>query len=665
MASFDELQNEFNGEDAELYSEDLTEAEFEGDDIDQCVEQAAEFFNTSRINLDWEVVEKGSSGFLGMGKKPFRVLVWRTDEINIPSSDGLEPGGLDDDEDNPFSGSSFSMSEPEVDPDAPQDGKVKVVIKKAGVFVTVEAPINGGREVSLEDVQLQLQSRNIKTYRVAEVKDIIREATGEGVKIADWHPNPDYDSKASIEIAPDEMKAYVTVTQPILSGRILEKNEIKELLEANEVVFGIMDDKIESIFEKELYNMPVLVAEGKPAAKGASASVEYKFQTEMKIQLQEDETGNVDYRNQNLVQNVVAGQVLAIKTPQTKGEPGRTITNKVMEAVDGEDIPFEAGRNTILSENGLEIIAQIAGRAILAAGQVSVDPIYEVKGDVDMNTGNIIFLGTVVVKGDISDGFTVKAAGNIEVKGNIGRAEVESDNEIIVGQGILGRDGGGIVKAGSNIHAKFIENANVSAGNDVLCREEILHSKVDAGGRIICLGKKGYIVGGRARAGYEISSKYLGSDAYPDTLLEAGVDPKYKEKLLKLEGERTETEEQVGQIRSNIGTLMKLQEAGKITEEKAAMLKRLDRAEKEFTLQLQEINEDIEELKNYLENLDTKGKISAKANVYPGVDLQIQGAQFLVKNDFKGVTFINENNFIKPVQYQPPQGGPKDEDKRH
>jgi len=28
----------------------------------------------------------------------------------------------------------------------------------------------------------------------------------------------------------------------------------------------------------------------------------------------------------------------------------------------------------------------------------------------------------------------------------------------------------------------------------------------------------------------------------------------------------------------------------------------------------------------------------------------------VVKNDFKGVTFVNENNFIKPVPYQPFKG---------
>ncbi len=472
------------------------------------------------------------------------------------------------------------------------------------------------------------------------------------VKIGDWSANPEYDSKVSLEVSPDEMKAYVTVTAPILSGRILEMDEINEILEGGGVVFGIMQDKMESIFEKELYNVPVLVAEGKLPKSGSNSRVEYKFHTDKTdFKFEEDETGRIDYKNLDIVQNVVAGQVLAIKTPASEGTPGRTVTNNRIEAHDGEDVPFEAGKSTILSENGLEIIAQIAGRALVVGGVVSVDPIYEIRGDVDLNTGNIIFLGTVVVKGNINDGFTVKAAGNIEVKGSIFKAEVESDNEIIVGQGIIGKEGG-MVKAGSNVFAKFVENANIKAGNDVIIKEEILHSKVDGGGRVICHGKKGMVLGGRVRAGYEISAKYLGSTAYTDTYLEAGVDPKYKEKLLSLEKEREISEEQITKIAANIGTLIRTKEAGGLSEDKETMLKRLERAKREFDLQYSEIQEDIAELKNYLENLDTQGKISAKLNVFPGVDLTIKNANFVVKNDFKGVTFINENNFIKPVPYQ-------------
>ncbi|NEP76835.1 MAG: DUF342 domain-containing protein [Okeania sp. SIO3B3] len=344
------------------------------------------------------------------------------------------------------------------------------------------------------------------------------------------------------------MKTYVTVTSPILTGRILESDEIDDILEAHGVSFGIMKDKVQSIFEKELYNVPVLVAEGKAPEHGINAKIEYKFNFDKaNKKFDTDEHDRVDYRNIDNVQNVVAGQVLAVKTPATLGLPGRTVTNNRIDAKNGDDVPFEAGRNTILSENSLEIIAQIAGQAVLLAGVVSVEPIYEVKGDVDLNTGNIIFLGSVVVKGSILDGFSVKAAGNVEVRGNIGKAEVEADNEVIIGQGILGKEGG-IVKAGTNIFAKFIDNAKVVAGNDIIVKEEILHTYADAGGRIICHGKKGMVVGGRIRAGYEISAKYLGSTAYTDTYLEAGIDPKSKEKLLNLQEERKINEEQINKL---------------------------------------------------------------------------------------------------------------------
>ncbi|MBO6100931.1 MAG: DUF342 domain-containing protein, partial [Spirochaetaceae bacterium] len=38
---------------------------------------------------------------------------------------------------------------------------------------------------------------------------------------------------------------------------------------------------------------------------------------------------------------------------------------------------------------------------------------------VNIKTGNITFLGTVIVKGNVDDGFNVKASGNIEVYGTV------------------------------------------------------------------------------------------------------------------------------------------------------------------------------------------------------------------------------------------------------
>ena len=59
---------------------------------------------------------------------------------------------------------------------------------------------------------------------------------------------------------------------------------------------------------------------------------------------------------------------------------------------------------------------------------------------VNIKSGNVTFLGTVIVNGNVEDGYNVKASGNIEVNGAVGASRLESDGDIIVSQGIVGRD---------------------------------------------------------------------------------------------------------------------------------------------------------------------------------------------------------------------------------
>jgi len=42
-------------------------------------------------------------------------------------------------------------------------------------------------------------------------------------------------------------------------------------------------------------------------------------------------------------------------------------------------------------------------------------PVYEVDGDVDYGVGNINFIGSVVIKGSIRDGFSVVAGSDIRL----------------------------------------------------------------------------------------------------------------------------------------------------------------------------------------------------------------------------------------------------------
>jgi uncharacterized protein (DUF342 family) len=370
------------------------------------------------------------------------------------------------------------------------------------------------------------------------------------------------------------------------------------------------------------------------------------------VQLKE-KNGRVDFRELNLVENVEAGQILATKKPPEEGVAGRSVTGKSLPAKPGKNIQIEIGKNVKLSEDGMSAVSTINGQVLLVAGKINVEPVYTVEGDVNFKTGNILFLGTVIVKGNVEDGFTIKAAGNIEVMGSVGKCILDAEGEIIVHQGILGKSEGN-VRAGSNVVAKFIENARVEAEENVLVSDGIIHSFVDANKRILCQGKRASIVGGRLRAATEIHAKTLGSVAGTETILEVGIDPKRKEKLSLALKRKEELEKELEELVRNISTLENLKKVQRnFPEDKQKNLEELNDKRSEALRELEQINGVISEIHNYLQSIKVSGKVSASDRVFPGVKIFIKNESLIIRNEFKIVTFCLEDKEIRMVKYEP------------
>jgi uncharacterized protein (DUF342 family) len=262
-------------------------------------------------------------------------------------------------------------------------------------------------------------------------------------------------------------------------------------------------------------------------------------------------------------------------------------------------------------------------------------------------------LGTVIVKGNVEDGFTVKAAGNIEVMGSVGKCLLDAEGEIIVHQGILGKTEGK-VRAGSNLVAKFIENARVEAEENVLVSDGIIHSFVDANKRILCQGKRASIVGGRLRAAMEIHAKTLGSVAGTETILEVGIDPKRKEKLTQAFKRKEQLEKELEELVRNISTLENLKKVQRnFPEDKQKNLSELNDRRSAILAELEETGSVINEINTYLQTIKISGKVSASDRVFPGVKIFVKNENLIVRNEFKNVTFTLEDKEIRMVKYEP------------
>lgn len=614
--------------------------EVQASSLEEALQIGASTLGTSIINLDYEVIQKGKPGFLGLGKKDFVLQVWKSGELDLSQ---LGKGDLSDERD-------------EEELDLPRDGEVKIKIKKSGIFIKATPPQNGGREVDYKQAENLLYRRGVHHFQKGLIRKIVKNAEADWVKIGEWVPNPEYDSKLTISISSDEMNATVMMSAPIYSGRTLEPEEIINSLEAEGVKFGVNYDKIKEVADDEIVNIPVVVAEGSPPQNGKDAQIIYKFRTGLEgSPLLESENGKVDYKNLNRVQNVIAGQVLAEKQPPTRGKIGRTVTNRILEARDGRDIPLRSGKNTKMSEDGFKVFSQKDGQVFLTGGDITVREIYEVRGDLDYNVGNVDFVGSVIIHGNVKENFRIKAAGDIIIKGVSQRAELLAEGKIMCKGGIKG----GKVKTEQSIYARYIDNADVSANLDVVAREEIINSQISAGGRVICLTGKGGIIGGKIICGQQIYAKKLGSESYIKTILEAGVDPNIKQRLDELETNKEDLDQKFQKLLGSIDMLEKERrdreaEGEEFSPRKLKVFQKMLKAKEVYAKQLSIMEHEIRKMSNYLLGLENKGSISSRLVSYPGVVLQIKNADYEIKQEYKSVTFRYSGGMIKPDKYDAP-----------
>jgi uncharacterized protein (DUF342 family) len=605
-----------------------------GESLEDALKQASIELNLPLKAIEYEILDSGNKGFMGVGKKPTLLLAYP----------GKKVGSTVSGEDL----SDFTFDKQQVQS---QDGQYGIRRDKTGLLLRVTPPQNGGIKVSERQVLEAILERFHGEFDRGLVAKICKRAEGEFIKIADIDYDPTSDAILNYELADMEMKAYITIRPPGPNGVDPDFESIKGFLRANNVVYGYLEDAILGIVESPVFNERVLVAEGQKPVNGEDGKIIYNFETETnKIRLREID-GKMDYKELNKINNVVEGQVLAKLLAPKRGVPGHTVTGKLLPAKDGKPVTLEVGNNVRLSDDRTQAIAAANGQVLLIGGKISVEPIYVVNGNVDLKSGNILFLGTVVVKGNVEDGFAVKAAGNIEIQGSVGKCELDAEGDIIVRQGINGKSAGS-VRAGGSIWSKFLENSEVESSGYIVVSDGIINSQITADKKVICRGKRASIVGGHIRAAEEITAKTLGSVAGMETILEVGYDPKSKAQLEALQTRRTDAEKALEDVRLNIATLEKTLKLKKeLPKDKQRFYENLQEQLTELEQEIMEVSEEIQSTERHLSQLKSIGRVSASARVFPGVKVLIKDAPLEVRNEFRSVTFIAESGMVKVTKY--------------
>lgn len=522
--------------------------------------------------------------------------------------------------------------------------------KSDGIYLRIQTSSDGLVGTILQDIIYTLERNRIYNYPLSQIKKALQFKNKETeIKVSDPMDLPIMDEEINIEISSNKMYAAISFLPPQKGGKKIQSNQIQKALQEKGICFGMDMDLINTLEQGRKYYHKYLIATGKEPLPGKDGYLAYHFATTKDVKPEIKEDGSVDFHNLDLIENVKKGQVLVTLYPPEKGVPGKNVFGEEVASLQGKPTRLPQGKNTSISEDGTQLIAAIDGQVIVFENKVNVKEIYEVPANVGPSTGNINFVGTVIVKGNVLTGFSIQSGGNIEVYGVVEGANLTAEGDIILHRGIQGM-GRGKLQANGNVIAKYIENSYVEAQGEVRS-EAIMHSFVKSGISICVEGKRGLIVGGVLRAGYEIVAKTIGSSMATVTELEVGLDPSILEQFRFLKENVKKLEKECKQIEQAISLLTRLQEAGELSEAKRDLLIKSTKTKIYLQQQILSTRNEMDQLLPLLE-VKALGKVKALKLIYPGVKVTIGTISMYVREDIQYCTLYQDQGEIKVDVYR-------------
>ncbi len=271
--------------------------------------------------------------------------------------------------------------------------------------------------------------------------------------------------KIDITTSEDKMEAYITINYfPECSFELVDKlccrelkletkkkkgayppkytyDEILIILRENNIVYGLLNDKIKEISEKQGVDRE-LIAQGDKVIEDIPDTVKVFFESDKKKTLK-DENAKIDYRNMYSISNISSGEVLAEKIEGVQGKDGKNIFGNEIKKKTAKKINIKIGSGCKLEEN--KVISTIEGRPSCKSGVYSVNKTYELK-DVDIKTGNVDFIGDVEISGSIKSGTQVKAGNSVTVRKNVEEATIIASGQVSISANVLNSK----ISAGAN-----------------------------------------------------------------------------------------------------------------------------------------------------------------------------------------------------------------------
>lgn len=527
------------------------------------------------------------------------------------------------------------------------NGFFQVGFTPGGTILKLFRATDGDTEISAKEISDFLSSKHI-LCNASAISQGIAAMLSSGKPDHMVLINKDYLSEIeesyTLRATSDKMSLIARFYPPSMKGRRLNADEFINDLTVKGVKFGIDEDAIRAFFAKPVYCTDVVVAKGREVVQGKHAFVEYFFETDLSQKPTLKEDGSVDFFALNTFTQCKKGDILARLHKEVQGENGMTIFGEPVLPLAVKRKALKYGRNLVCSEDGLVLSAGVDGQVSLVDEKVFLTDVMELD-NVGPSTGNIDFEGNIRVLGNVSENFSIKAGGNVEVRGVVEGASIEAGGSITIARGMKGM-GKGVLYAENNIIAKFFENAEVHSKGYVET-ESILHSQVFAGTEVIVTGKHGFITGGRVVATNLVRAKTIGTDMGANTVIEVGADPKIKARYQELQKNIANTGKMIETARPQIENFMKKMKSGAtFSLDQKMYFQTMLTEDKKRKADMQAWTEELDSMQDILEST-TEALVEVTGDIFVGAKIVISDASMIVKNTMTYCRFKKVNGEVR------------------
>jgi uncharacterized protein (DUF342 family) len=456
------------------------------------------------------------------------------------------------------------------------------------------------------------------------------------------------DAHCDIRINDDKLKAHLSIT-PNFGGKPVTLANVLEIIASKKIVWGLVPtEEIQAAVDKERI-ADFVIAKGLEPIAGVDAQFLSLMPEVHERKPHIDEHGEVDYRELGDIVIVHKDEVLMQRIPPIIGKKGRNIFGEIIEPTGGADIPFSGDKKGVYlnPEDKNQLLSSITGQPVNIPNGMIVSPVLTVK-QVDFESGNLRFDGSIVVQGDVKEGMKIYALEDITIEGSVTDAQIECMGNLHIKGGVTGNSElvangeinikGGVQgtqeidePVGEDIHTAkivshssviigFVENFNIEAGVDIVVEKYALNSQLMAGNKIVAGakgGKKSSLMGGITWAMIMVKAAIIGSTSGIKTHIQVGTNPYIQKRIQAIRKILAPNDKEQKDIHKILAFIDSHPEKGN-----AEILEKLHHTLSKLIIEFEHNEAELKELVANMTHIED-AKVVAERGVFVGTEVQI------------------------------------------